>query len=192
MRPVYVCLLHSPMVDRNGLEVITAVTNIDIHDIARTCRTYGIKNYYIVNPEDEQERVVASILEHWRLEVSKNYHPARAQALELIKYTRTFQEAYNEIASLCEGRKPFVVMPDAKPLEGAWSYKKLREWLPQGDEPLIIVFGTGWGIAPSFYPQVDQFLSPIQISSEFFSGSRYNHLSVRAAAAIVLDRLFGE
>ncbi len=192
MRPIFVVLLHSPMVDRNGLEVITAVTNIDIHDIARSCKTYGVSKYFIVNPEDEQEKVVSSILEHWHAEVSKNYHPARAAALELVRYTRTFKEAYNEITSLCEGRKPFVVMPDAKPLDGAWSYKQLREWIPSGKEPLVIVYGTGWGIAPSFYPEVDKFLQPIQISPQFNNGSRYNHLSVRAAAAIVLDRLFGE
>ena len=54
-RHVSLVLLHSPMVDRHGNEVTTAVTNLDIHDIARSCRTYEVQQYFIVNPEVEQE-----------------------------------------------------------------------------------------------------------------------------------------
>ena len=50
----------------------------------------------------------------------------------------------------------------------------------------MIVFGTGWGISPSFYSNVDCFLEPIM------GKSAYNHLSVRAAVAIVLDKIFGK
>ncbi|MEW6057014.1 MAG: RNA methyltransferase [Bdellovibrionota bacterium] len=198
-RLIYVVLLHSPMVDRAGKEVTTAVTNLDIHDIARSCKTYGITKYFIVNPEVEQERMVRMILDHWKTEVSWIHHPSRAQALELVRFTRSFEEAFNE-ASL-EGNgpvgRPFVVMPDAKDLEGAWSYRELREKLQKaelpGDEngrlrPLMIVFGTGWGISPKFYDRVDRPLKPLRCSSQ----AKYNHLSVRAAAAVVLDRVFGD
>src|SRR5579883_653070 len=97
MNKSYVVLLHSPMVNRHGAEVTTAVTNLDIHDIARSCKTYGITRYFIVNPEEEQERLVGRILGHWKEEISKIYHPSRAQALDLVRFARTFEEAYNEV-----------------------------------------------------------------------------------------------
>jgi hypothetical protein len=126
------------MEDRNGKEVTTAVTNLDIHDIARTCRTYGICRYFIVNPEAEQERIVKSILGHWHEAVSKVYHPARAKALSIVHYTRTFEEVCNEISLLC-GKSPFVVMPDARDLshefEESWTYQALRERLENQEIP---------------------------------------------------------
>jgi hypothetical protein len=190
------------MVDRTGKEVTTAVTNLDIHDIARSCRTYGVTRYFIVNPEPEQERLVETILGHWKEDVSRVHHPSRASALEIVSFVRTFEEAYNE-ASAGSGVSsesvalPFVVMPDARDLSQygeAWSYEELRaRW--EGNRitrPLMIVFGTGWGISPKFFGQVDQLLKPIRRVGLKGNERGYNHLSVRAAAAIVLDRLFGD
>lgn len=206
-RLVFVVLLHSPMVDRTGKEVTTAVTNLDIHDIARSCKTFGVARYFIVNPQEEQERMVKAILDHWKQEVSRTHHPSRAQALDLVRFARTFEEAFNE-ASLEAGsatgkaRLPFVVMPDARDLSKyfseIWSYEELRGRMEtrripgdgSGDDelrPVMIVFGTGWGISPTFFEKVDQVLAPLRSR-----GNRYNHLSVRAAAAIVLDRVLGE
>lgn len=191
-REVFVVLLHSPIVNRHGEEVTTAVTNLDIHDIARSCKTYGIKRYFIVNPEAEQEKLVGSILGHWNEEVAAVYHPSRAQALGNVRFLRTFEEAFNEASFLSQGQRPYVVMPDAKPLPESWSYQQLRERMEagvlseddNGSQPVVIVFGTGWGVSPKFYGQVDRFLAPLK------GGGTYNHLSVRAAAAIILDRLF--
>lgn len=204
-RKTFVALLHAPIVNRHGKEVVTAVTNLDIHDIARSCKTYGIARYFIVNPEEEQERLVRAIVGHWHGEVSKVHHPSRAQALELVQYARTFREAFNEAGRVArlenpQALNPFVVMPDAKPLENAWSYPELRRHCEEGrlsesddgTQPLMIVFGTGWGISPAFYPEVHRFLKPLRVSSLFSDATHYNHLSVRAAAAIVLDRIFGE
>ena len=196
-RSVFVVLLHDPIVDRNGKEVITAVTNLDIHDIARSSKTYGVQKYFIVNPEDEQEKLVHNIVEHWKEDVYREYHPKRAQALDLVQFCRTFKEAMNEAERLAPGSgAPFVVMPDARALTSSISYAELRERIeggmlgPQdvGTQSLVIVFGTGWGISPSFFNNVDAILMPLYSRRE----AVYNHLSVRAAAAIVLDRLFGK
>lgn len=197
-RSVFVVLLHEPMVDRNGKEVVTAVTNLDIHDIARSSKTYGIDKYFIVNPEDEQEKLVNNIIGHWKEDIYRKYHPKRVQALDLVHFCRTFTEVLNEakrFSVALNNSKPFVVMPDARPLGNSISYFELRNRIESGilsdqddgTQSLIIVFGTGWGIAPKFFENVDQILSPIRSQRE----ASYNHLSVRAAAAIVLDRLFG-
>lgn len=201
-RPIDVVLMHHPMVDREGKEVTTAVTNLDLHDIARSCCTYGIRNYYVVNPKPEQKRIVEAILGHWHQEVSQNYHPARAQALKKIVFRSTFEEVYNDL-----GAKPKVFMPDARDLsnyfspERIWSYEKLRFALESGivsedeldltDEsrkaPILLIFGTGWGVSSSFFPQVDFILKPLKSADQ----KNYNHLSVRAAVGIILDRLLG-
>ena len=36
MTPLYVALLHFPVYDKNGAVVTSAVTHMDIHDIARS------------------------------------------------------------------------------------------------------------------------------------------------------------
>jgi hypothetical protein len=45
--------------------------------------------------------------------------------------------------------------------------------------------GTGWGVTETILAQADHALEPIQ------GGTDYNHLSVRSAAAIILDRVLG-
>jgi hypothetical protein len=54
-------------------------------------------------------------------------------------------------------------------------------------KPLPLVFGTGWGLAPSVVESADELLEPICARE---NGS-YNHLSVRSACAIAMDRLCG-
>ncbi len=56
--------------------------------------------------------------------------------------------------------------------------------LEQGT-PVLLLFGTAWGLAPEVMQSVDATLPPINGVGDF------NHLSVRSAAAIILDRLSG-
>src|SRR5262247_3881360 len=48
--PVYLALLHYPVYDKNRQVVTTAVTNMDIHDISRAGRTYGVRGFFVVTP----------------------------------------------------------------------------------------------------------------------------------------------
>ena len=50
----------------------------------------------------------------------------------------------------------------------------------------LILLGTGHGLAQDIVDASDYTLCPIRGAAE------YNHLSVRAAAAIILDRVIGE
>lgn len=189
--PVYVVLLHYPMRNRTGETVATAVTNLDIHDISRSCRTYGIKRYFIVTPVTEQHRVVGRILTHWQKGESKTWHPDRFEALSRVILVKDFETVKAEIFAK-HGEYPEVVLTDASPLPNAVAYLEYRRELanPERTKPVVIVFGTGWGISDVFYPEVHRILAPVYGLKDDPDGE-YNHLSVRAAAAIILDRLFG-
>ena len=62
-----------------------------------------------------------------------------------------------------------------------------RRFLSTEGPPVLLCFGTGWGLAPSVMALATHRLAPI--ASPRADG--YNHLSVRAAVAIILDRLLG-
>jgi hypothetical protein len=49
----------------------------------------------------------------------------------------------------------------------------------------MVMFGTAWGLDKEVVDQADFILDPVE------GGTNYNHLSVRTAAAIILDRLVG-
>ncbi len=188
--PFYVVLLHYPCVNRNGTLVATAVTNLDVHDISRSARTFGAKGYFLVTPIEDQHELVGRILAHWRTDRAKSYHPDRVEAVSLVRMAKSFEEVKAAIRAE-HGEDPEVVLTDARKLPKSISYSDYRTELDarKQPKPVAIVFGTGWGIADSFYPEVHRILAPVY-GPEGEEG--YNHLSVRAAVAIILDRLFGQ
>jgi hypothetical protein len=52
-------------------------------------------------------------------------------------------------------------------------------------KPVMLVFGTAWGLETGFMGKMDYILEPVEGKTE------YNHLSVRTAAAVILDRVAG-
>jgi hypothetical protein len=186
---VYVALIHHSMNDKNGVVVTTAVTNLDIHDIARSSRTYGVKNYFLVTPLAEQQEVVKRIMGHWQGSGGRDYNPDRANAFERVKIVSWFQDVVREIEE-AEGVKPEVLMTSARKCDGqsAMSWKDARESIFRGGRPKLVAFGTGWGMTDELLSQGDAVLDPIFPEIE----SGYNHLSVRSAVAIALDRLLGQ
>lgn len=186
---IYLVLLHYPMTNRKGEEVTTSVTNMDLHDISRTCRTFGIKNYYIVTPLLDQQHIIGRVLSHWKTDQSREYHPDRFEALSRVRLMESFDAVMADIASQHHGVNPEVALTDARPQsEKQKGYEDYRAELldPARTRPAVIVFGTGWGVHPNFHSKVDVILDPIY-GREGAGG--YNHLSVRAAVAIILDRL---
>ena len=47
---IAVVLVHHPVVDKNGDTIAAAVTALDLHDIARVAKTYGLAAFYVVTP----------------------------------------------------------------------------------------------------------------------------------------------
>ncbi len=181
-QPLAVALLHHPVLDRRGDRVTTAVTNLDLHDIARTARTYGVARYYVVTPVAEQQALTQRILAHWRTGFGADYNPHRGEALALVAVVASIEEALADWAELV-GKAPLPVLTGAARSDGI-SYADCRALA--AEHPLLLLFGTGWGLAPELFGRGWPVLAPIRGSGA------YNHLPVRAAAAIMLDRLLGE
>jgi hypothetical protein len=181
-QPLALALVHYPVLDRRGDLVTTAVTNLDLHDIARTARTYGIIRYYVVTPVEEQQLLVARILGHWQEGFGAAYNPDRREALSLLATVATLEEALADWRTLA-GAAALPVLTGASRSDGI-SFADCRS-LAQ-EHPLLLVFGTGWGLAPGLFEAGWLVLAPVRGTGD------YNHLPVRAAAAIILDRLFGD
>ena len=115
------------------------------------------------------------------------------EAISRIRLAKSFDEVKAAIREEA-GEGPEVVLTDAGQLPNSVSYADYRRELadPSQKKPAVIVFGTGWGISDSFYPEVDRILAPICGPEGGQEKGGYNHLSVRSAVAIILDRLFGQ
>ena len=181
-RRTYIALLHHPVVDRLGKVITTAVTNLDLHDISRASRTYGLARYFVVTPLSSQQELVARITEHWRTGHGAKVNPRRAAALRLLDVKAELDEVVAEIEQL-EGQRPLSVVTSAVAREGQISIPEVIHRV--GDRPLLLLLGTGWGLTDEGLAAADVALAPLR------GPVRYNHLSVRSAASILLDRFFG-
>ena len=65
------------------------------------------------------------------------------------------------------------------------SYPQLNGLIADG-RPIVLMFGTAWGLAPELLEQATYRLAPIQGTGD------YNHLAVRSAVAIILDRILAK
>jgi hypothetical protein len=184
--PLYLALIHWPVYNLHREVVTTSITPFDLHDIARTSKTYGIAKYFVVCPVESQRKLAGRIMDHWLTGVGAEMNWTRKEAFELVALVSDLAEArltiQNEI-----GRPPRLVATSAKAGPGRISYPELQAELAVSEDPHLLLFGTGWGMTEEILDQADRFLEPIAASGD---GS-YNHLPVRAAVAIILDRLLG-
>lgn len=180
----HIVLLHHPVYNKRGDVVTTAVTNLDLHDIARIGKTYGAKHFYIVTPLDVQRKFVDRILSHWREGYGAEYNPQRKDAFDIVAVRSSLGKVCNEIEINGTG-KVRVVATSAAVSEKATTFRSLRSIMQREGGDTILLFGTGWGLAKEVLDQADFILEPIKGTTS------YNHLSVRSAVAITMDRLFG-
>lgn len=183
---LYLGLVHHPIKNKLGELVTTSVTNLDIHDIARSCRTFGVKKYFIITPFTEQKKLVDSILGHWEQDKANAYNPDRQDALSIARAVESIEMAIAQITEI-EGQVPLIAMTGANFDSFDGDVSQLTKKIKESNMPCFLLFGTGWGLHPIALEKADFRLSPI-ISK---NSDGYNHLSVRSAVAIYLDRLFG-
>ena len=180
---LYLALAHYPVVNKRGEIIASAVTNLDIHDMARAARTYGARALYVITPLEDQQSLVKALVSHWTTGSGSVYNPKRCQALEMVGIQDTLEKAREDIALRGEGY-PRTVVTSARDHSGGISISRFRELLETGN-PYLLVFGTAWGLSQDCMEQADHILEPIRGNTE------YNHLSVRSATSIILDRLLG-
>jgi len=184
---LHLALVHGPVVNKRGDEITTAVTGLNVHDIARAAATYGVSGYHLVTPLEPQQRLVERITAHWREGHGAAYNPTRKTALDLVRVARTLEDAVADVTRR-EGAAPRLVATSARPQPGVKpvTYAGLRRDLAADPRPVLLVFGTGWGLTAAALTKVDALLPPLKGPGD------YNHLPVRAAVAVVLDRLRGD
>lgn len=185
-RCLYLGLCHHPVKNRAGETVTVSLTNLDVHDMSRVSRSYDLGGAYVLTPLEDQRRLARTLLGHWTEGPGGAANPDRAEALERTEVLAGIAEAVEDVARRA-GKRPFVLATSARferggpPMIGPG---EVRERLAQG--PVLLLFGTGSGLAPEALGLADARLAPIR----FLGG--YNHLPVRAALGITVDRLLGD
>jgi hypothetical protein len=184
MNNVYIALLHYPVYNKKGDIVTTAVTNMDIHDISRVAKTYGVKRFYLITPLEQQQEFVRRILYHWQEGYGVSYNPWRKEALDITTLKSTLDDAVQDIEEE-SASKVTLVATGASSRDRVLRFDDLRKKITGQKDAYLLIFGTGWGIADDIVDLADFCIESIR------GPSSYNHLSVRSAVSIVLDRLLG-
>jgi hypothetical protein len=179
-----IALLHYPVYNKHREIVTTALTNLDLHDIARSSRSFGLERFYIVTPSQDQQDFAKRIAGHWQHGWGANYNPDRKEALGIINICTTLKDALSDFQTGFE-KKVQTVITGAAARDNSTGFKQMRTMLEESDQPFLLLLGTGWGLTEECFNNADYILEPIK------GPGTYNHLSVRSAAAIMLDRLRG-
>jgi hypothetical protein len=182
MGDLYLALLHHPVLDKNGQVVTTALTNMDVHDIARSARTYGVRRFFVVHPVRTLQLLALKIMEHWESGYGSTYNLTRKDALRLVALEPDLDGVLIAVERET-GMRPLLVATSARAGEKRVSFAEIRRRRDTEAAPLLLILGTGWGLVPELLQRSDLVLEPIVGPTD------YNHLSVRSAAAIILDRL---
>lgn len=179
---LYIALLHYPVLNKDGKVVTTSIANMDIHDIARLSRTYGVRNYFVVNPLSAQRDMADKIISHWRQGYGAAFNPSRREAFDLVMVKSSLDEVQTEIIEQT-GCLPQIIVTGANFKDNLLTCADLKKKIRNDNLPYLLIFGTGSGIADEIVDKADYRLEPIRGMGD------YNHLAVRSAAAIIIDRI---
>jgi hypothetical protein len=160
--------------------VTSAITNLDLHDIARSAHTYGLSDLFIVHPIAAQRLLAERVREHWISGSGARRIPDRTPAISILRVVPSLDDALTALGPDAE-----LWVTSASGSGTLMDFPSARGELSREGGPVLIVFGTGWGLGDAVTERASARLASIR-------GSRadgYNHLSVRAAAAIIFDRL---
>jgi hypothetical protein len=182
----YAVLMHSEVMVKGQDQIgTTSVTSLDIHDIARSAKTYGLAHYFIVTPLRDQQHIVQTLLDFWQKGGGFAYNESRFHAVNQVSLLDSLDQVIADIEKK-EGKKPLLVVTSAREMSNVptisyedqalvWAHKR----------PVLLIFGTGGGLSQELMERCDYRLKPI------YGFSDYNHLSVRSAAAVIFDRWLG-
>ena len=192
MAHLLVALVHHPVYDKHGDVVTSAVTNIDVPDIARSCRTYGATAFYVVTPVPAHRSLISRVMHHWEAEEQRDYNPSRNEALALVHLEPDLEGVGIDVERRY-GCLPRMFATSARRHARQVSFTEMRAKLDDDGPPWLMLLGTGSGLADEVVERCDAILEPVHGYRGHDEGlaapTEYNHLSVRAAAAVLLDRL---
>jgi hypothetical protein len=191
---ISVGLVHHPILDSARNVVATNITNLDVHDIARACKVYGVDRYYLIHPMKEQQMFVWRMLDHWRTGEGSKFNSMRRTALTMVHTAdsvpaavQDWAKASTEEVSPETSRKTWVIGTSARKIDvPRKSFLELKTQLKAGDR-VFLLFGTGFGMTEELLKSCDFLLEPLTGAPPL----DYRHLSVRSAVSICLDRLLG-
>lgn len=182
---VWISLVHYPVYNKKHEIINTSITNLDLHDIARAARTFDLSGYFVVQPAKGQKELINTLLNHWAGGFGARYNPDRHNALENLTLVDDLQDAIKIIEEKT-GKKPKIIGTSANASKEMIGYSQMRKIIKEKENEYLIVLGTGWGLTDEMMATFDYVLRPI------YGVGAYNHLSVRSAASIIMDRLLGE
>ena len=181
---LFVALLHYPVYNKSRDIVATSLTTLNLHDLSRLATTYGTQGCYVVTPLRRQRELARRMIVHWTQGYGATYNPTRAEALQHLHVMETLEEVEQDILRRC-GTPPRAIATDARQVAGSLSHAELRRILWQQPDVFLLLLGTGWGLSEELMARCPYILAPIVGCTD------YNHLPVRVAAGILLDRLLG-
>jgi hypothetical protein len=181
---LYIALVHFPVYNKGRQVVATSLTTLNLHDLARLAVTYGVAGVFVATPLTRQRELAQDLINHWTRGYGAVYNPTRAAALQCLRVVDTLETVEHEILGR-HGVRPRSIATDARPFPRGTSYPVLRRELWESGAVFLLLLGTGWGLAEDLVAGCDYILEPI------YGVTAYNHLPVRVAAGIMLDRLLG-
>ncbi len=183
MMKVFIGLVHFPVLNRRGERICSAITNLDIHDIARAATTYGVQGFFIITPSRGQQDLARRVSAHWIDGVGGQFNPDRKKAFDIVRVVADVNQAVKEVES-DTGTRPALLATSARELPGCVSWENFEKRVYKNEfKCILLLFGTASGLHQECIDQCDGVICPI------CAGTDYNHLSVRSAVAIVLDRI---
>ncbi len=180
---VFIGLVHFPVLNRRGERICSAVTNLDIHDIARAAVTYGADGFFIITPSAEQQDLAGRVISHWMEGLGGQFNPDRKRAFSTVRIAADISEAVKGVESMaCQ--QPVLLATSARKIAGCISWENFEKRVYKNEfKCILLLFGTASGLHQECLDRCDGVICPI------CAGTDYNHLSVRSAVAIVLDRI---
>jgi tRNA (guanine37-N1)-methyltransferase len=184
--PHYIVLMHSDVYVGSERQLgTTSVTSLDIHDIARSAKTFGFKNFFLVTPLQDQQMIVKTLLGFWQEGDGVEYNHSRHTAVSQVRLMSNLNEVISAITEK-EGKPPLLVATSAREVSDVPHITfNDQEQVWQEKRPVLFIFGTGQGLSDQLVRSCNYLLTPIH------GFSLFNHLSVRSAVAIALDRWLG-
>ena len=146
--------------------------------------TFGIELCYIVTPLPRQRQITEQLIHHWQQGYGAKYNPLRSEALKKVAIINDMDEMLAEIGR--DGKPIIIGTSSLEREQKAIGYGGLHRWIEREERPFLLLFGTGWGLTEETVGLCEKMLMPIKGAGE------YNHLSLRVALGIILDRIFGE